>query len=192
MSPSNQSRLLKELRMLQTELPAGILCSPKNETIDRYEARIDGPPDTPYENGQFLIDIELTTQYPMEPPSVTFRTRIYHPNIDENGKICLEVLKTGRSGGWNPAWTLGKVLISLTVLLANPNPHDPLVPEVAAQMLDDHKAFVREARRFTEKYAAPASNDNDDEEEDREDGGEVNVAAEPALAMRPAKRKLGL
>ncbi|KAJ1822942.1 hypothetical protein LPJ56_000475 [Coemansia sp. RSA 2599] len=199
MGLSNQSRLLKELRMLQTELPAGIICTPKGETIDRYEARIDGPPDTPYEHGQFCVDIELTPQYPMEPPSVTFRTRIYHPNIDENGNICLEVLKTGKNSGWNPAWTLGKVLISLTLLLANPNPHDPLVSEIAAQMLDDHRAFVDAARRFTEKYAVPAV-DEDNDSGDLDGFGADGVGAKPAAgepagpaqAPKPAKRRLGL
>ncbi|KAJ1883408.1 hypothetical protein H4R99_000732 [Coemansia sp. RSA 1722] len=175
MGISNNSRLVKELRILQSELPPGIICSPKGDNIDRYEARIDGPADTPYKRGQFYIDIELPSQYPIEPPSMTFRTRIYHPNIDENGNICLEVLKTGKNGRWDPSWTLGKVLISLTLLLATPNPQDPLVPDIAAQMLDDHSAFVETARQFTEKYALPfENNDNDDEEEDN-DGCVANV-----------------
>ncbi|PIA17634.1 ubiquitin conjugating enzyme, partial [Coemansia reversa NRRL 1564] len=147
------TRLLKEFRMLQSDLPSGILCTPKHESLDQYEARIDGPPDTPYERGRFLIDVALSAQYPMEPPSMRFKTRIYHPNIDDHGNICLDVLKTGKSGCWNPSWTLGRVLVSLTVLLGSPNPHDPLMPDIADQMLNDHPAYVNAAREWTAKHA---------------------------------------
>ncbi|KAJ2379128.1 hypothetical protein IW150_000365 [Coemansia sp. RSA 2607] len=138
MNRPNSKRLSKELNLLQTELPADIVCTPKGERIDSYEARMEGPPDTPYENGYFYVDINLSSLYPIEPPSMAFKTRIYHPNIDDHGQICLEVLKKGKNGGWSPSWTLDKVLISLKVLLANPNEDDPLMSEIADQMRSDH------------------------------------------------------
>ncbi|KAI8321232.1 ubiquitin-conjugating enzyme, partial [Martensiomyces pterosporus] len=148
-----QTRLLKEYRMLQTELPPGIICTPKYESLDKYEARIDGPASTPYENGRFLVDVALSGRYPMEPPSMKFKTRIYHPNIDDHGNICLDVLKSGKNGSWNPSWTLGKVLVSLTVLLSSPNPHDPLMPDIADMILNDNAAYIKTAREWTARYA---------------------------------------
>ncbi|KAI7826719.1 ubiquitin-conjugating enzyme/RWD-like protein [Kickxella alabastrina] len=118
-----------------------------------------GPPETPYEAGQFHITISLPDNYPIEPPSMKLKTRIYHPNIDDHGNICLDVLKTGKKGGWNPAWTLGKVLLSLSALLGSPNPDDPLMPEIAEQMVADYSAFATAAREWTAKYAASVDDD---------------------------------
>ncbi|KAJ2801867.1 Ubiquitin-conjugating enzyme E2 T [Coemansia guatemalensis] len=180
------TRLLKEFRMLQSELPPGILCTPKHESLDQYEARIDGPPDTPYERGRFLIDVALSAQYPMEPPSMRFKTRIYHPNIDNHGNICLDVLKTGKNGCWNPSWTLGRVLVSLTVLLGSPNPHDPLMPDIADQMLNDHAAYLNAAREWTTKHAMGL---DDDPSEQKSGSSQEAVAKDSANESPTAKRR---
>ncbi|KAJ1742423.1 Ubiquitin-conjugating enzyme E2 T [Coemansia sp. RSA 1821] len=198
------TRLMKEFRMLQSELPAGIICTPKHESLDHYEARIDGPPDTPYEGGRFLVDVSLSDRYPIEPPSVKFKTRIYHPNIDDFGNICLEVLKSGKAGSWNPSWTVGKVLVALTVLLGSPNPHDPLMPEIAEQMRNSHATYIKTAKEWTMQHAmvheedpteyvngsqlstiSPASKHADEQLAITE---ELEPQAEPA----EGKRKLGL
>ncbi|KAJ1729686.1 Ubiquitin-conjugating enzyme E2 T, partial [Coemansia biformis] len=150
---------MKEAKMLQSELPAGIVCIPREECLDRYHAQIDGPPSTPYERGRFSVDVSLSSCYPMEPPSMRFETRIYHPNIDDHGNICLDVLKSGKNGCWTPSWTLAKVLVALSVLLATPNPHDPLMPDIADQMLSDGSAYMAAAREWTARYAAPSAED---------------------------------
>lgn len=56
---------------------------------------ITGPQDTPYENGHFKLNIEIPQNYPYDPPIMRFDTRVYHPNIDEEGRICLDSLKHG-------------------------------------------------------------------------------------------------
>ncbi|KAJ2810137.1 hypothetical protein H4S07_002846 [Coemansia furcata] len=155
-------RLQTEFKFLQTGLPDGIVCSPKGDRLDQYEARIDGPPDSPYENGRFFIDVVLSETYGVDPPSMKFKTRIYHPNIDDHGNICLDILKTGSKGAWKPSWTLDKVLIALRVLLDSPNPDDPLMPEIAEQMANDRAAFAKTAAEWTARYATSFDDDPGD------------------------------
>ena len=88
---------------------------------------ITGPKDTPYESGIFHLDISFPDDYPFKPPKVIFKTPIYHCNINKKGHICLDILKSQ----WSPALTLSKVLLSVSSLLSDPNPNDPLVPEIA-------------------------------------------------------------
>ena len=75
--------------------PPGIACwaADGGDRLDRLEARIIGPEDTPYVNGVFKLEISVPEQYPIQPPNVRFVTKIYHPNIDGEGRICLDLLK---------------------------------------------------------------------------------------------------
>ena len=70
----------------------------------------------------------LPSEYPLKPPQVRFLTKVYHPNIDSVGRICLDILKNK----WTPALGIRTVLISIQALLSDPNPDDPLANNVAA------------------------------------------------------------
>lgn len=69
-----------------------------------WQATIMGPPDSPYQGGVFFLTIHFPTDYPFKPPKVAFSTRIYHPNINSNGSICLDILRSQ----WSPALTISK------------------------------------------------------------------------------------
>ncbi|KAG1450916.1 hypothetical protein G6F46_002108 [Rhizopus delemar] len=135
---------------LEKEPPPGITCYPKEDNITELEAYIKGPPDTPYEKGLFKLDIQIPLKYPFEPPQIRFKTLIYHPNIDDGGRICADILKTG---GWKPALNLSTTLISLSQLLAHPNPDDPLDADIAKEYHLDYPQFKQKAIQYTEKYA---------------------------------------
>ncbi|KAF9572570.1 Ubiquitin-conjugating enzyme E2 T [Mortierella alpina] len=116
-------------------------------------AEISGPEDTPYATGTFKIDILIPDRYPFEPPRCQFQTRVYHPNIDEQGRICLDILKSPPKGSWGPAISISTMLISLRLLLATPNPDDPLLVEVANEFKENREIFSLKAKEYTERYA---------------------------------------
>lgn len=82
-----------------------------------------------YPGGIFNLELFLPDDYPMTPPKIRFLTRIYHPNIDRLGRICLDVLKNN----WSPALQIRTILLSIQALLGAPNPEDPLNEAVAKQ-----------------------------------------------------------
>ncbi|XP_021415660.1 ubiquitin-conjugating enzyme E2 E2 isoform X2 [Oncorhynchus mykiss] len=122
---------------------------PKGDNIYEWRSTILGPPGSVYEGGVFFLDIAFTPDYPFKPPKVTFRTRIYHCNINSQGVICLDILKDN----WSPALTISKVLLSICSLLTDCNPADPLVGSIATQYLTNRTEHDRIAKQWTKRYA---------------------------------------
>ncbi|XP_069836419.1 ubiquitin-conjugating enzyme E2 D1 isoform X2 [Dendropsophus ebraccatus] len=116
-----------ELTDLQRDPPAQCSAGPAADDLFQWQATIMGPSDSPYQGGVFYLSIQFPTDYPFKPPKVAFTTKIYHPNINSNGSICLDILRSQ----WSPALTISKVLLSICSLLCDPNPDDPLVPDIA-------------------------------------------------------------
>ena len=143
-------RIQKELIDLGKDPPDNCSAGPIDEK-DQYhwQATIMGPDDSPYTGGIFFLNIHFPTDYPFKPPKINFTTRIYHPNINSNGSICLDILKEQ----WSPALTITKVLLSLSSLLNDANPDDPLVPEIAQIYKNDKAKYEATAREWTRKYA---------------------------------------
>ncbi|KAF4019752.1 hypothetical protein G4228_011530, partial [Cervus hanglu yarkandensis] len=147
-----------ELSDLARDPPAQCSAGPVGDDMFHWQATIMGPNDSPYQGGVFFLTIHFPTDYPFKPPkasipptpkSVAFTTRIYHPNINSNGSICLDILRSQ----WSPALTISKVLLSICSLLCDPNPDDPLVPEIARIYKTDRDKYNRISREWTQKYA---------------------------------------
>ncbi len=150
MSNSALKRINKELMDLGKDPPAGCSAGPvSDEDMFNWQACIVGPDDSPYQNGVFFLNITFPEKYPFQPPKVYFTTKIYHPNIDAQGSICLDILKDQ----WSPALTIIKCLLSISSLLTDPNPDDPLVNDIANVYKDDRDAFNETAKKWTRLYA---------------------------------------
>lgn len=120
-----------------------------NNILGPHYVCFKGPKDTPYENGIFKLKIVIPDDYPFKPPTITFVTNIYHPNISPSGTICIDILKNS----WSSALKLSSIILSLSVLLANPNPDDPLVSDIANEYITNKKLFETNAREYTKKYS---------------------------------------
>ena len=147
---SSQIRLEKEIKSLKKNndsenFSAGV----RNDNIFEWDATIMGPTGTPYEGGIFKLRLMFTNDYPFKPPKINFITKIYHPNINSQGVICLDILKNN----WSPALTISKILLSICSLLSDPNPDDPLENDIANIYKTDIETFKLLAREWTTKYA---------------------------------------
>ena len=149
MENSTTLRIKRELELLKNNPPSNCSAGPIDEDVFHWEATIMGPVETPYEGGIFKLEINFPSEYPFKPPKVKFLTAIYHPNINSSGGICLDILKDQ----WSPALTISKVLLSICSLLNDPNPSDPLVPEIADQYMNDREAYNNHARQWVVIYA---------------------------------------
>ena len=143
-------RLQKELEEITKDPPPNCTAGPKNDNLFEWISTIQGPSGSPYDQGIFFLDVQFPQDYPFKPPKITFRTRIYHCNINSQGLICLDILKDK----WSPALTLSKVLLGILSLLSDCNPSDPLVGSIAKQYKENKDEHDRTARLWTKRYAA--------------------------------------
>ncbi|XP_013788191.1 ubiquitin-conjugating enzyme E2 T-like [Limulus polyphemus] len=128
------ARMKKELSLLMTQPPFGVSCWAEDENITHLQAIILGTEGSPYENGLFKLAIQIPDRYPFEPPKVQFMTPIYHPNIDNEGRICLDALQMPPKGKWKPSLTIYSLLMSIQVLMNEPNTDDPLMGDIVCKV----------------------------------------------------------
>ncbi|KFH46408.1 Ubiquitin-conjugating enzyme E2-20 kDa-like protein [Hapsidospora chrysogenum ATCC 11550] len=127
-SQSTTKRLQTELMQLMTSPAPGVSAFPSSDgNLLSWTATIEGPDDTPYTGLTFKLSFAFPSNYPYSPPTVLFKTPIYHPNVDFSGRICLDILKDK----WTAAYNIQTILLSLQSLLGEPNNSSPLNGEAA-------------------------------------------------------------
>ncbi|XP_035756897.1 ubiquitin-conjugating enzyme E2 N [Egretta garzetta] len=140
---------VEETQRLLAEPVPGIKAEPDESNARYFHVVIAGPQDSPFEGGTFKLELFLPEEYPMAAPKVRFMTKIYHPNVDKLGRICLDILKDK----WSPALQIRTVLLSIQALLSAPNPDDPLANDVAEQWKTNEAQAIETARAWTRLYA---------------------------------------
>ena len=137
---------------MREEPVTGLEAAHCGSDLFRWRAQIAGPEGSPYEGGKFELDLRLPSRYPLEPPHLTFRTPIFHPNVNGRGDICLDVLKSQ----WSPAVSLQKVLLSVSSLLTDPNFSDPLNAAATQLFKKDRAGYDARCRELIRLHAMPA------------------------------------
>jgi len=145
------NRLNKEYKDIIKNPPLGVTAGLKDKNLYEWTATLVGPVGTPYANGVYKLKLIFPKNYPFSAPKITFLTPIYHCNISQSGEICLDILKDNCS--WSPVLTIDKVLLSISSLLSEPNPNDPLVPEIANLYKTNKTEHDRMATAHTLKHA---------------------------------------
>lgn len=144
-------KLQKEFTAFKNSEDTSVTAQPVNEgDLFNWKASITGPVGSPYEGGRFFLDLAVPSDYPFKPPKVTFTTKVFHPNVNENGGICLDVLKPEH---WQPSQSLQTVLMAVQALLAAPTADSAVVPEIGEMIKNDRAAFDKKAKEWVNMYA---------------------------------------
>nr|XP_023926544.1 ubiquitin-conjugating enzyme E2 E2-like [Quercus suber] len=144
-----KEKLIAELMEFVKDPPDSCSAGLVDENIFHWQGTIVGPAESPFAGGLFVVHLHFSPDYPGSPPKVSFKTKVFHPNIDSNGTICLDILQEN----WSPDLSISTVLLSIFSLLADPNFDDPLVPEIADMYKTDRVKYETTARSWTWKYA---------------------------------------
>ncbi|KAA6400199.1 MAG: putative Ubiquitin-conjugating enzyme E2 [Streblomastix strix] len=147
MSTNARQRLLRDLKRIQDDPPAGIAASPLETNIMSWNAIVLGPEGTAWENGTFKLTLLFDNEYPNRPPIVKFASKIFHPNVYTDGSICLDILKDQ----WSPIYDVSAILTSIQSLLTDPNPHSPANADAARLFAVNRREYDRKVREIVEE-----------------------------------------
>ena len=143
-------RIENELKNINEDPPLNCSAGPiDTNNLFLWHGTILGPSDSPYSGGIFKLEIKFTEDYPFKPPKIKFLTKILHPNINSYGSICLDILNTS----WCPRLSISKVLLSICSLLNDPNPSDPLNPNISKIYEEDKEKYNKLVRNYTLSHA---------------------------------------
>jgi ubiquitin-conjugating enzyme E2 M len=136
-----QLRAAKDFRELS--LPSFVSISQPDPADPMNYKIIIKPDEGCYRLGRFSFDLRIPNTYPHEPPKLKCETSVYHPNIDKDGNVCLNILRED----WKPVLTINAIIYGLLHLFYEPNPEDPLNTEAAELLKNDRRQFELNVRR---------------------------------------------
>ncbi|UJR31738.1 hypothetical protein I4U23_019218 [Adineta vaga] len=144
---TSQRRLFKDLQKIRSEELPGIHAIPVDDDMRVWNALIDGPVDTCFEDGLFTLRMEFTDNYPLTPPIVRFTCKMFHPNVYADGSICLDILQRN----WSPTYDVCAILTSIRSLLNDPNPNSPANNEAAKLFVENRRLYEAKVRKLVEE-----------------------------------------
>ena len=166
MSSSARRRLVRDFKRLQADPPAGVTAAPDDANILVWQAVIFGPDDTPWEGGTFRLEMNFSEDYPNKAPAVRFATRVFHPNVYNDGQICLDILQNQ----WSPIYDISAILTSIQSLLCDPNPNSPANSEAARLYQENRREYERKVKEVVEASWADDGEGGDGDDGDGDDG----------------------
>ena len=130
------------IQNLPRDVPQARLIRQQNSVVD-FEVEYTPDAGSYWYGGKYLFSFHFTDDFPNEPPKVLCKTKIYHPNIDYDGNVCLNILKED----WKPVFSASKCIAAVYQLFVEPNPNDPLNHDVAKLMRDNIEQFKVNVKR---------------------------------------------
>ncbi|KAJ1963444.1 Ubiquitin-conjugating enzyme E2 11 [Dipsacomyces acuminosporus] len=141
-------RLNSELMSLMMANLQGISAFPQSDNMLNWVGTLEGAAGTPYEGLKYKLNLKFPSDYPFTAPTITFDTPCWHPNVDDKGNICLDILKDK----WSAVYNVQTILLSLQTLLGDPNPASPLNGQ-AAQLWENQEEYKRVLLKHYKEHA---------------------------------------
>lgn len=136
-----QLRITKDIRDL--ELPKTCETEfPDPDDLLNFKLVIS-PDEGFYKYGRFVFSFKVGPGYPHDAPKVKCETKVYHPNIDLEGNVCLNILRED----WKPVLTINAIIIGLQYLFLEPNPEDPLNKDAAEVLRSNRRLFEQNVQK---------------------------------------------
>ena len=150
-SSTANRRLMGEFKQLSTDTICDSTVLLENEgDLSKWLILMQGPKETPYENGLFKLKFTFPDNYPFKAPDVKFGTTVYHPNIKrDTGEICQDVF----ASSWAPTQKVADILTKIVSMLRSPQTSTPLEPDICNEYLNNNTQFTKNAKEYTNKYA---------------------------------------
>ncbi|CAM9281924.1 unnamed protein product [Heterosigma akashiwo] len=154
--------LRRQLHELNRNPPEGVSVGlVDDDNIFEWELMIVGPPDTLYEGGFFQARLNFPSDFPNMPPEMTFISEMWHPNVYEDGKVCISILhppgedkfndQETAEERWRPILGVESIIISVISMLSDPNDESPANIDAAVMFRNDLKEFKRRVRQVIRK-----------------------------------------
>lgn len=150
LSSGGIKKIGRELVELEQNPPDGVRICLNDQDISQLDAYIEGPEGTPYANGIFHIHIQISQDYPQNPPKCRFHTPIFHPNVGRDGEICVNTLKKD----WRREFGIKHILLTIKCLLIAPNAESALNEDAGKLLLEAYEVFSQRAQRMTSIHAS--------------------------------------
>jgi len=138
---TGQLQFKRELPELSV-IPQCKLITNKDDIMN-FKATYTPEKDSYWYGGKYEFDITVPDQYPFNPPKVLCNTKVYHPNIDLKGNVCLNILRDD----WKPTLNVSTVIAGIYFLFTDPNPNDPLNHEAAGVMRENLNQFIQNVKK---------------------------------------------
>jgi len=146
----------RNYEMFQKEPVDGVSLGYSEDNIFKWNITLIGPKDSPYEGGIFKCIMEFPENFPLYPPKFLFDTKIYHPNIYEDGRVCISILhppgddKWGYEKAeerWRPVHSVNSIILSIISLLSAPNDESPANIDAGKDWRDDPDLFQQKVNQ---------------------------------------------
>ena len=135
-----------------------------------WQAVLFGPDDPPWEGGTFKLELTFSEDYPNKAPAVRFATRVFHPNVYNDGQICLDILQNQ----WSPIYDISAILTSIQSLLSDPNPASPANSEASRLYSEHRREYDRRVREVVEQSWQDEPGEAPDDGGDEDDSDAMN------------------
>ena len=128
--------------------------------VFEWQVTVMGPPDTLYEGGFFTCNMTFPNDYPNSPPKVKFVSEMWHPNVYQDGRVCISILHSpgddphgyeDASERWSPVQTVETIMLSIISMLSSPNDESPANLDAAKEFREDYTAFKKRVARCVRK-----------------------------------------